>query len=62
MGKNVYAFHVHKILLCFYAFIKESLIIVFTTERLLMLFKYTGTAYIFEFVLYFSGLNVCVGW
>jgi hypothetical protein len=45
MGKNVYAFHVHKILLCFYAFIKESLIIVFTKERLLMLFKHTGTAY-----------------
>jgi hypothetical protein len=56
--------------------IRESLFIVFTKERLLMLFKFTYTAYkslnkiilyyfytyIFYFVLYFSCLNGCVGW
>jgi hypothetical protein len=62
--------------LMFMLFIRESLFIVFTKEILFMLFKFTCTGYrslnklilyyfhtyIFDFVLYFSCLNGCVGW
>ena len=58
----------------FMLLIRKSLFIVFTQERLLMVFKFTYTVqkvklllyyfytYIFDFILHFSCLNGCVVW
>ena len=59
----------------FVLFIREPLFIVFTKEGLFRLYQFTCTVYkinklilyycytyIFDFVLYFSCLNGCVGW